>query len=127
MGNRDIVEFLGWEGSYAKFRIKRGQLPNGRALERIIVAHEGNWIEANEIWSYREYDSYDDVQNKLGNGLSFIAKEFSKVLNRSLISYSFEYGSEAILAVPATGEEIYFEIYGSDKYHGLNLLVEREL
>lgn len=127
MENRDIVEFLGWEGSYAKFRIKRGQLPNGRTLERIIVAHEGNWIEANGIWSYREYDSYDEVQNKLGNGLSFIAKEFSKVLNRSLISYSFEYGSEAILAVPATGEEIYFEIYGSDRRHGLFLLVEREL
>lgn len=40
MGNRDIVEFLGWEGSYAKFRIKRAQLPNGRTLERIIVTHE---------------------------------------------------------------------------------------
>lgn len=127
MENRDFVEFLGWEGSYAKFRIKRGQLPNGRTLERIIVAHEGNWTTAEGMWCYREYDSYEDVQKALGSGLSFLSKEYSEVMKRSLISYAFEYGSEAILAVPATGEEIYFEIYGSDRYNGLCLLVEREL
>lgn len=127
MENRDFIEFLGWEGSYAKFKVKRGQLPNGRTIERIIVAHEGNWTTADGMWCYREYDSYEDVQKKLGSGLSFIAKEYSDVLKRSLISYSFEYGSEVILAVPATGEEIYFEIYGSDRNHGLYLLVELEL
>lgn len=76
---------------------------------------------------HREYDSYEDVQKVLGTGLTFVSKEYSTILKRILISYSFKYGSEAVLAVPATGEEIYFEIYGSDKYHGLNLLVEREL
>lgn len=54
------------------------------------------------MWCYREYDSYEDVQKKLGSGLSFITKEYSNVLKHSLISYSFEYGSEAILAIPAT-------------------------
>ena len=127
MENRDFIEFLGWEGAYAKFKVKRVKLPNGRTLERIIVAHKGHWNTADGMWCHREYDSYEDVQKKLGIGLSFIAKEYSDVLRRSLISYSFEYGSEAILAVPATGEEINFEIYGSDNNHGLCLLVEREL
>lgn len=76
---------------------------------------------------FSEYESYEDVQKALGSGLEFISKEFSTVLKRSLISYSFEYGSEAILAVPATGEEIYFEIYGSDRTHAIFLLEEREL
>lgn len=76
---------------------------------------------------HREYDSYEDVQKALGTGLTFIPKEYSTLLKRTFISYSFEYVSEAVLAVSATGEGIYFEIYGSDKYHGLNLLVEREL
>lgn len=127
MGNRDYVEFLGWEGTYAKFKIRRAKLPNGGTLERIIVAHEGDWTTAEGMWCYREYEAYEEVQKELGRGLSFIAKEYSDVLKRSLISYSFKYGSEAILAVPATGEEIYFEIYGSDRNHGLYLLVEREL
>lgn len=42
MENRDYIELLGWEGPYAKFKVKRVQLPNGRTLERIIVSHEGN-------------------------------------------------------------------------------------
>ena len=103
MENRDFIEFLGWEGSYAKFRIKKGQLPNGRNLERIIVAHEGNWTKSDGKWCYREYDAYEDVQKALGEGLTFVSKEYSAVLKRSLISYSFEYGREAVLAVPATG------------------------
>lgn len=127
MENRNFVEFLGWEGSYARFKIKRAKLPNGRTIERIIVAHEGNWTNTDGLMSYREYHAYEDVQKALGNGLNFIAKEYSTIMNRSLFSYSFDFGSEAVLAVPATGEEIYFEIYGSDQYHGLFLLVEREL
>lgn len=127
MENRDFVEFLGWEGSYARFKIRRGRLPNGQTLERIIVAHEGDWTGAEGMVCYPEYAAYEDVQEALGSGLTFVAKEFSEILRRSLFTYSFEYGSEAVLAVPATGEEIYFEIYGSDRYHGLFLLVEREL
>lgn len=40
--NNDYVEFLEWKGSYARFKIKRGHLPDGRLLNRIIVAHEGD-------------------------------------------------------------------------------------
>lgn len=127
MENRDFVEFLGWKGSYARFKIKKEQLPNGRNIERIIVAHEGNWTNADGMRCFSEYNSYEDVQKALGSGLEFISKEYSAILKRSLISYSFEDESEAILAVPATGEEIYFEIYGSDRTHGIFLLEEREL
>lgn len=127
MVNRDFIEFLGWEGTYAKFKIKRAQLPNSGTLERIIVAHEGDWTTTESMGCYPEFDSYENVQKELGSGLTFISKEYSNVMKRSLFSYSFDYGSEAILAVPATGEEIFFEIYGSDRYHGLYLLIEGEL
>lgn len=124
--NNELVEFLGWERIYAKFRIRRGLLPNGRSMCRIIVAHEGDWINPEAMWG-REYESYEDVQKHLGRGLTFMAKEYSAMMGRSLFSYSLDCCEDIILAVPATGEEIYFEIYGADEHHGLNLLVEREL
>ncbi len=127
MMNNEYVEFLGWEGSYARFKIKRHPLPDGRSLNRIIVAHEGDWLSDDAMTCHEEYDAYEDVQTDLGNGLVFIAKEYSQLMSRSLFSFSFEYGNEAILTVPATGEEIYFEIYGADRNHGMFLLEEREL
>lgn len=125
--NKDYVEFLGWEGCYARFKIKRGYLPDGRLLNRIIVAHEGDWLSDDAMMCHKGYDTYEDVQTSLGNGLVFISKEYSQLMSRSLFSFSFEYGEEAILAVPATGEEIYFEIYGADRNHGLFIIEEREL
>lgn len=127
MKRTEFVEFLGWKGSYARFKIKRGVLPNGRLLDRIIVAHEGDWVSEDAMLCHEEYRAYEDVQKALGTELVFTAKEYSRILRRSLFSYSFQYGDEAILAVPATGEEIYFEIYGADSHHGVYLLVEQEL
>ena len=68
-------------------------------------------------------------QKDLGKGLSFVKKEYTENLNRSLFLFDFEYTSDKlhILAVPATGEEIYFEIYGVDQFGALVLLIEREL
>lgn len=54
MGNRDFVEFLGWEGSYARFKIKSGQLSKCRNLERIIVVHEGDRTNTDEMLCHRE-------------------------------------------------------------------------
>lgn len=127
MKTDELVEFLGWVGTYARFRIRRGALPNGRWLDRIIVAHEGDWISEDAMECHSEYRAYEDVQKALGTELVFTSKEYSQILHRSLFSYSFQYGDEAILAVPATGEEIYFEIYGAEEHHGICLLVEREL
>ena len=96
-------------------------------FKRVIVAHEGNWLTS-DFRQFYGYDTYEDAQRKYGIGLIFVSKEYSDVLNRTLFSFEFEdFFSEAILAVPATGEEIYFEVYGSDNNHGLVLLTEREL
>lgn len=127
MKKNEFVEFLGWKGTDALFKIKKGILPNDRLLKRIIVAHEGDWISSIGGLCVHGFKRHEDVQKRLGFGLNFMSKEYSKSLNRSLFFYSFEDGDEATLAVPATGEEIYFEIYGSDGHHGLYLLVEQEL
>lgn len=122
----ELTEFLGWKGSYALFKIKRGVLPNGNSFEELLVAHEGNWTTR---IGYPEYEHYEDVQKDLGKGLTFETKEYSELHKRSFFLYSFDWSGygEYILAVPATGEEIYFEIYGVDSYGALVLLVEREL
>lgn len=125
----ELVKFLGWNGTYAIFSIKRGILPNEKNFERVLVAHEGHWVDSDGMFCYPEYELYEDVQKGLGKGLTFVKKEYSEFLKRSLFLYEFNYEPDGnyVLAVPATGEEIYFEIYGVDQFGGLVLLVEREL
>lgn len=125
----ELVHFLGWKESYALFSIKRGILPNEKHFDKVLVAHEGHWIDIDGMICHKEYELYEDVQKDLGKGLTFIKKEYSEFLNRSLFLFDFEYVSDGnyLLAVPATGEEIYFEIYGVDQSGALVLLVEREL
>lgn len=125
----ELVKFLGWNGTYAIFSIKRGILPNEKNFERVLVAHEGHWVDSDGMLCHPEYELYEDVQKGLGKGLTFVKKEYSELLKRSLFLYEFNYEPDGnyVLAVPATGEEIYFEIYGVDQSGGLVLLVEREL
>lgn len=125
----ELVQFLGWKGCYALFSIKREILPNGEGFDKILVAHEGHWIDSDGMICHPEYEHYEDVQKDLGKGLTFIKKEYSEFLKRSLFLFDFEYVSDGnyLLAVPATGEEIYFEIYGVDQSGAMVLLVEREL
>ena len=125
----ELVHFLGWKESYALFSIKRGTLPNEKCFDKVLVAHEGHWTDAKDMICHPEYEFYEDVQKDLGKGLTFIRKEYSENQKRSLFLFDFEYTSDRnyILAVPATGEEIYFEIYGVDQFGALVLLVEREL
>jgi hypothetical protein len=123
MDNQKIVEFLGWTGCNARFRINVSiaNLPFGLGLQRIIVAHEGNWTNSTS-------SDYETVQEQLGLGLKFISKEYSTLLNRTLFSYLIEECHYVILAVPATGEDFSFEIYGTDNWQrGLCLLDRREL
>jgi hypothetical protein len=125
MNKPTIAKFLGWTGSDARFDINV-HLANflfGVKLERIIVAHEGDWTN----WD-NPTRTYEAVQEQLGYGLKFISKEYSKLLDRTLFSYSIVSSNYVVLAVPATGEEIYFEIYGADEWQrGLYLLESREL
>lgn len=144
MKPNDCITFLGWEDTYAKFKIRRAILPNERVLDRIIVAHEGHWAqkyvsnyEKREIYEggrksvtyFEKRELYEDIQKDLGYGLTFRNKEYSEVLNRSLFSYDWNDNvKEAILAVYATGEELCFEIYGcATEVGGMCLLLEREL
>ena len=125
----DLVKFIGYNGSYAMFQIERKMLPNGNRFERLLVAHEGDWIGEYGMICYPEYKAYEDVQTDLGKGLVFVNKEYSELLRRSLFLYDFEHTSDAeyILSVPATGEEIYFEIYGIDHLGAKVLLLDMEL
>lgn len=128
MHNEEYIRFLGWEGYYARFEIKKGKsLPNGRRLERIIVAHEGDWIGPYGMGCHKEFETYEQVQDSLGEGLSFVQKEYSNLQHQSFFEYILTGAERSILAVPATGEEICFRIYGADSCHRTFLLVEREL
>ncbi|MCH5325809.1 MAG: hypothetical protein J1E29_01235 [Duncaniella sp.] len=122
-----LAMFKDWEGSYALFTIRRGVLPNGRTLQRIFISHEGDWTGSDAMLCHKDFLNYEDVQSALGNNLSFKSKEYSPALHRTLIQYSLNSDSGATLAVPATGEEIAFEIYGAGSSGGLYLLIEREL
>lgn len=127
--NDKYVEFLGWEGSYARFRIHKTALPNGNDFEQIAVTHEGDWISYGAMCCHTEYQHYEDVQQSKGKGLIFIGKQFREDIKRSEFKFRFlPWGcNDHILAVPATGEEIYFEIYGLDSNGNSVLLDEREL
>ncbi len=128
MENNDLIKFLGWRGAYALFEITHRCLSDGQ-LEEIIVAHEGNWTTEEGMVCHREYTKYEDVQDALGEGLEFECKELSQCMGRSLFKFKLKScAHKYVLAVPATGEEICFEIYGSQGHnHGMHLLVEREL
>lgn len=91
----------------------------GIRIKGVIVAHELNWVEGEH--TYHQYSSgYEAIQEKLGVNLKFVCKEHSETLQRTLVRYDFEDNYKAgLLFTPATGEEIYFEIYGIDDMHGV--------
>lgn len=88
-------------------------------IKGIIVAHELDWVEGER--TYHQYSSgYEAIQEKLGINLKFVCKEHSETLQRTLVRYEFEDNYKAgLLFTPATGEEIYFEIYGIDDMHSV--------
>ena len=130
-GETRHISFIDWCGPshiYASFRINRTDLPSGKSIESILVAHEGDWTSKEGMSCHHHYKHYEDVQDDLGKGLMFRRKGFSKINRRSLFLFDIDKTSnEHILAVPATGEEIYFEIYGVDTDGNLILLVQQEL
>lgn len=126
--NISFIDFCGPSRIYASFRIHLTDLPSGKIIESILVAHEGDWTSKEGMSSNPHYKHYEGVQEDLGKGLIFRRKGFSKVNRRSLFLFEIDKASdEHILAVPATGEEIDFEIYGIDTDRNLVLLVKQEL
>ena len=119
-----MIRFLDWFGTIAKFEITERRLPDGSLMNFIIVAYEGDWTD--ELLFNDKFKFYEDVQLKEGSGLKFIDKAFIPILRRTFFKFKLD-NSPAILAVPATGEEFNFEIYGSDGRKGLHLLHEQEL
>lgn len=121
--NSEFIQFLGW-GDGARFRI----LSSGGRFDKILVAHEGNWVTS-EIWFLPNCKYYEDLQKAYGHGLTFVKKGYSEINKRTLFLYNLDSTMDGnhILAVFPTGEEFGFEIYGIDKSGDLVLLVEREL
>lgn len=125
-----IIEFIGWERVYGTFRMNSVILPDGKPIEKLLFIHEGDWIHSDAMSFYQEYILYEDVQRYLGRGLVFKGKEYSVLFKRSLFLYDIDRSSkntEIKICVPATGEEIDFEIYGLDYDGGTHLLIKIEL
>lgn len=91
----------------------------GKRIKGVIVAHELDWVEGDR--AYHQYSSgYEAIQEKIGVNLKFVYKEHSETVHRTLVRYDLEDNYKAgLLFTPATGEEIYFEIYGIDDTHGV--------
>lgn len=117
----EYARFAGWDGGFALFGIDDSRvLPDGSLFEGLLAAREGDWTDS----------AGDDMQQAPCRGLRLTGREYSAVLNRTLFSFELERPAPDagfVLAVPATGEELRFEIYGVNQFGALQLLAEREL
>lgn len=105
-------------GLYLAWLISR-RSDNGEMLRGIIIAHEVDWTKPESMKGYHQYSfSYQAAQDKLGRNLKYVGMERSKLMGRTFIRFDFdEFSDSALLFTPATGEELYFEIYGISEWH----------
>lgn len=122
----DLIAFKEWKGLYALFELTKGMLYDNQVIDRIIISHEGDWIGEDAMMCYPQYSRYEDVQYDLGGGLFLLRKWFSSEKRRSYFEYKM-LKNKSVLAVPATGEEMDFEIYGVGQDNNKILLIKREL
>ena len=103
--------FLGWLVSRVN--------DNGDVLKGILIAHEVDWRNPECMKGYHQFSfSYQAAQEKFGRNLKYVGMERSELMRRTLIRFDFEkFTDSALLFTPATGEELYFEIYGISEYH----------
>ena len=101
-------------------------MPNDQIMDKIIISHQGDWISEEAMTCHPEYARYEDVQFDLGDGLLLLRKWYSKENRKSYFEYKI-IKNTSLLAVPATGEEIDFEIYGKSPNNQEILLLKREL
>ena len=130
MNNKAIrrLDYCGPQYSVARFRIDKSLLPI--RTDALLVAQEGHCIDEGMLKIPHGYTSYHEIQHALGNGMTLIEKEHSSILKRNLFLYQFNWLSDKddyLLAFPATGEEVYFEIYAMDTFNVLHLLLHCEL
>lgn len=59
-------------------------MQDGSKIDKLLVAHEGNWTKEESMFCYDEYKHYEDVQNDLGKGLILKRKGYLKINYRSL-------------------------------------------
>lgn len=120
------VGFVGPSNMYLKFLI------DPTKYHTVIVAHEGDWTGSEAMACHRHYPTYEAVQAWLGNGFRFRGKEYVRLIDRSLFKFEWDssvvksslFGflmtgkeferSESSIAIPATGEEVWCEIYGEE-------------
>lgn len=126
----DAVVQIGYasEGHIALLKIDPSKFKGGMCSE-IIVMSELLCSSEHIKNFYKPWESLEQIQENLGNRLKLESLEECRPLRRkTMCRYSFKYGEgDYILAFPATGEEIYFEIYAVG-YHGeLILQYHREL
>lgn len=122
----EIITFKDWEGMFALFEITKGIMPNNKIIDKIIISHQGDWICDDAMICHPRYAKYEEVQFDLGDGLIFLRKWFSNEKRKTYFEYKI-IKNKSILAVPATGEEIDFEVYGKGEDNKEILLLKREL
>ena len=130
MSNKAIrrLDYCGPQHSVARFRIDKSLLPI--QTDTLLVAQEGHYIDEGMLKIPHGYTSYHEIQHALGNGMTLIEKEHSSILKRNLFLYQFNWlpdKDDYLLAFPATGEEIYFEIYAMDRFNVVHLLLHCEI
>ena len=123
-----IVQKLGYFGPEHTIACFRLNLHSD--VKSLLVSHEG-FVLSDEMSYFQMHHGYPNcnkIKSDLGNGLTLVSKEHSSILKRGMYLYEVsntEY--ECILAFPATGEELYFEIYALDYTGAMHLILSTEL
>lgn len=129
----EIIKFCGWAGpqkAYGLFQIDRlNDTNNPDPYIGIFIIHEGNWIKPlNNKFCWPECEYYEQAQHIFGDGLDLIEKEYDEI--NHCTTFHFKLPKCLLLTrivVPATGEELYFKIYGIHKSGNKELLIDIEL
>lgn len=118
--NKDFLEPLGVGGPSNLYERYRITIPvNGLA---IIISLQYNWLDGNCKELHPHFDSYEDLQAAVGEGLEFVGKEYVNLIDRTFFKF-YRQNLEFILALPTAAKEcsIDMEIY-EERYSPLHLL-----
>ena len=115
------------EGRIALLKIDPSKFHGGSCKE-IVVKSELNCSPELIKDFYEPWQSLGEIQEKLGNRLKLEWRGECMPHRGTKCKYSFQSGEgDYILAFPATGEEINFEIYSVGCFGVLHLQYQREL
>lgn len=105
---KDLLEHIGCGGPsnlYEKYRISSPALGG-----KIIVSLQDNWLDGNCKECHPHFDSYEDLQSAVGEGLEFIDKEYVSVIKRTFFVFSRVNHDEFTLAIPTAAEDFSFDM-----------------